>query len=141
MLTTLLAVATRPPRAWPAVPIRVGLALLAGLAAWGVLGPPAEAAVCNVPGDVATIQAAVDKPSCTTITVAAGTYKELITINRNVTIRGAGQDLTILDGNIDGTDGGDGTVVTITGGTVSLEGVTITGGSATEGGGLSIGAR
>jgi hypothetical protein len=89
MPTTRLADPTRPPRARMAVPLRVGLALLAVLILGLAFRPPAEAAPpCHVPGDYATIQEALDAveddgvPSCTTINVAAGTYDGPITIAR-----------------------------------------------------------
>ncbi|MBI3247458.1 MAG: right-handed parallel beta-helix repeat-containing protein [Deltaproteobacteria bacterium] len=43
-----------------------------------------------VPGDHATIQAAVDDLSCDPINVKAGTYTEEITIARDVTLKGVG---------------------------------------------------
>jgi nitrous oxidase accessory protein NosD len=45
--------------------------------------------VCSVPGEYATIQAAVNEPGCTTINVAAGTYTEQVDINRTLTLNGA----------------------------------------------------
>jgi nitrous oxidase accessory protein NosD len=91
-----------------------------------------------VPGDYATIQDAVDAvdannlPSCTIINLAAGTYVEHVTIARNLTLRGDGQDRTIVDG------GGSGPVFMITnpGTTVTIKGVTIQGGVADVGGGI-----
>lgn len=44
---------------------------------------------CSVPGDYATIQAAVNDPGCTTINVAPGIYTEDVTINRSLTLNGA----------------------------------------------------
>jgi nitrous oxidase accessory protein NosD len=71
-----------------------------------------------------TIQAAVNDATCATINVAAGTYTELVTINRNVTIRGDGQDVTFVDGS------GSGRVFEISQGTVTIKGVTIQHGNA-----------
>ncbi|MGO9343309.1 MAG: beta strand repeat-containing protein [Acidimicrobiales bacterium] len=68
-----------------------------------------------------------------TIDVAAGTYHESDTIdstNPTLAIVGAGATTTILD------DQGSGSDVTITQGTVSLSGLSITGGSAEDGGGV-----
>jgi hypothetical protein len=71
-----------------------------------------------------TIQAAVNDATCATINVAAGTYTELVTINRNVTIRGDGQDVTFVDGS------GSGRVFEISQVTVTIKGVTIQHGNA-----------
>jgi nitrous oxidase accessory protein NosD len=75
-----------------------------------------------------TIQAAVDRATCTTINVAAGTYTGtypgLVTIARDVMIRGAGEEHTVLDG------GHRYHVVTIASGTVTIKGVTIQHGRA-----------
>ncbi len=68
-----------------------------------------------------------------TIDVSAGTYDESDTIdstNPSLAIVGAGATTTILD------DEGSGSDVTITQGTVSLSGLSITGGSAEDGGGV-----
>lgn len=48
----------------------------------------ASAATCNVPADHATIQLAVDDPSCSEIDVAAGTYNENLIIPRAVILVG-----------------------------------------------------
>ena len=45
--------------------------------------------ICNVPADYATIQGAVNDSGCTTINVAAGTYNEMVQVNRTVTLNGA----------------------------------------------------
>ena len=132
MPTTPMPFATRQTLAWQAVPTLVGLTLLAGLAAGGVGGPYAKAGPpCHVPGDFATLQAAVDDDTCTAINVAAGDYAGRLDVDRTVTIRGAGADETRLVG-------AGGPVVAILDGTVSIEGVTITGGSGGLGGGLII---
>jgi nitrous oxidase accessory protein NosD len=91
---------------------------------------PMAAAPCQVPSSAyPTIQAAVDDATCATINVAAGTYHERVMINRSVTIRGGGQETTVVDG------GGSGPVFTITGGTVTIKGVTIQHGQVGLGGG------
>jgi hypothetical protein len=59
------------------------------------------AAPCKVPSTAyPTIQAAVNDVTCATIHVAAGTYVELVTIACDVTLRGAGEDSTALDGGV-----------------------------------------
>ena len=60
MPTTPIDAATRHPLARPAMPLRVGLALLAVLAAGAALGRPPRRRVCHVPGAYAAIQDAVD---------------------------------------------------------------------------------
>jgi nitrous oxidase accessory protein NosD len=54
--------------------------------------------VCSVPGDHATIQAAVADPRCETVNLGAGTFYESVTISRTVTLQGQGADLTIVEG-------------------------------------------
>ena len=111
-----------------AVPV---LALVAVLAAGAVLGSPAEAQPpCHVPGDYATIQEAIDESTCDTIHVAHGTYSESIIINRDVTIRGAGKHNTVIDG------GGGFRPVTIIGGVVTIENITIQNGLSSTGGAI-----
>src|SRR6266852_6122067 len=73
------------------------------------------AAPCLVPSSShPTVQAAVIDARCATVNVAAGTYTELVTINRSVMIRGDGQDSTVIDGS------GAGPVFTINSGTVMI---------------------
>ena len=62
----------------------------------------AFAVSCSVPSaSYPTIQSAVDDTDCTEIDIAAGTYTETVTIKRDLTMRGAGDQLTILDGEND----------------------------------------
>ncbi|MCX6024408.1 MAG: hypothetical protein NTZ05_22300, partial [Chloroflexi bacterium] len=66
-----------------------------------------------------------------TVIIAAGTYPERITINKNLTVNGAGAATTIIDG------GHAGSVVTVSSGSASsISGVTIRNG--TSGGGAGI---
>jgi len=115
-----------------------GLLLVALLALLGQMHVPAVSAEgCNVPGDYATIQEAVDDPECDAISVAAGTYDENVVITRAVILQGAGAASTIIDG------GGSGVVISISDGvTPTIDGFTITGGDGTgnggQGGGISI---
>jgi hypothetical protein len=94
-----------------------------------------SAVTINVPGDYATIQGAIDGASIgDTVQVAAGTYTENINFNgKNISVIGAGPDLSIIDG------GGSGSVVTCDSGETSttvLDGFTITNGSTNYGGGM-----
>ena len=70
--------------------IGITLATVAGLI--GVAGSSATAAPpdCTVPGDYPTIQAAINDPACETITVAPGQFNENLSINRQLTLDGAG---------------------------------------------------
>jgi len=112
----------------------VWLVLLAALTLGPAVVPSAQAAApCHVPSSTyPTIQAAVNDATCATITVAAGTYTEVVTIRRNVTIRGKGQESTVIDGS------GRGPVVVITSSTVTISGVTIQNGEASSAGGSGI---
>ena len=57
----------------------------------------ADAAVCKVPGSFATIQKAVDDPTCTDIQLEAQVYTEQISIGRaGITITGKGAGRTIV---------------------------------------------
>jgi predicted outer membrane repeat protein len=101
-------------------------ASLSHSSAWAV-------APCHVPSSAyPAVQTAVNDPICATIQVAAGIYYELVTINRSVTIRGEGQENTVVDG------AGRGPVFTIDSGTVTLANVTIRNGvrKALVGGGI-----
>jgi parallel beta-helix repeat protein len=94
-----------------------------------------SAATINVPGDSATIQGAIDGASNgDTVQVAAGTYTENINFNgKNISVIGAGPNLSIIDGD------GSGSVVKCNSGETSttvLGGFTITNGSATVGAGM-----
>lgn len=80
--------------------------------------------------DYTTIQAAIADANCLTIVVAAGAYNERVTISRNVTINGAGPAYTTVNG------GNSGTVIAIYNAAVSLSGITVAGGLASNGAGI-----
>jgi len=77
----------------------------------------------TVTSPCATIGGAIGKAYAgDKITVAAGTYAEHLTINKDLTVSGAGAGQTIIDG---GGSANPGTVVTINAGTVTLSGLTV----------------
>jgi nitrous oxidase accessory protein NosD len=123
-------------KAWCVGTILVVAAVVAGLA----IGQGASAAVVwHVPGDFSTIQAALNAAADgDEIQVSPGTYRENLTITKDVLLRSTGgPGLTVVDG------GGAGRVVTISEGvsasSATLEGFTIRGGAgAWEGGGVSL---
>lgn len=80
-----------------------------------------------------TITTAVNKiASGDTIIVAAGIYTENITLDDNLTLQGAGDTATIIDGNATSR------VFTITAGSVvTITDITITNGIGTNGGGIN----
>jgi hypothetical protein len=89
--------------------------------------------------DYTTIGAAVADAGCTTIDVAAGVYTENLTIDRDLTLQGAGAGVTVIDGDGPVTHQ---RVVSITlSQNVSISHVTIQNGHATTlihgGGGIS----
>ena len=71
---------------------------------------PLTSKTINVPGDVPTIQQAIDAAAeGDTIKVAAGSYNEALLIEKNrITLQGAGKESTIIDG-------GGQTVITLSG--------------------------
>ncbi|MBZ0243302.1 MAG: hypothetical protein K8F24_08830 [Bacteroidales bacterium] len=67
--------------------------MFAGASVW------AQVTTLNVPGDYATIQAAIDAAKAgDVIQVAAGTYNENVNANIRLTIEGAGSGQTIING-------------------------------------------
>ncbi len=79
------------------------------------------------PGAYTTISAALTvAANGYTIIVHEGTYIENVVINKSLSLIGAGNTTTIIDGNIDGND--DGNAVTITASNVTVSGFTVTGG-------------
>jgi hypothetical protein len=91
--------------------------------------PVVAAGECTVGQGYATIQAAVDDAQCTSISVPAGNYAEIVVVDRDLSIVGAGAELTVVDGQ------GAGSVFFITeDATVLLSGLTITGGTGSAAG-------
>ena len=79
--------------------LRLVLLLSASLVTLSLATAPHAAAVtCTVPTQFLTIQAAIANPPCTLITVKAGTYIGPITIDRDLTLRGAGPKSIITPG-------------------------------------------
>ena len=119
---------------------RKNLVLLSALLAllFVVGQQPVEAVPnCTVPGTHATIQAAIDERGCIGITIAAGTYYEILSVSRLVDIRGAidahGQPATIVDGSQNGS------VVRLTNqGSLRLTNLKLQNGSAENGGGIFV---
>ncbi|MCH7702628.1 MAG: hypothetical protein IID37_13170, partial [Planctomycetes bacterium] len=121
---------TASRKTFPWLPAICGLALATGSVAW--------AEVINVPGDFATIQAAIDAAiNGDEVVVAADTYVENVDfLGKDITVRSTDPldpdvvGTTIIDG------GGIGTVVVLSTGEIS--GFTITGGVSTgaQGGGV-----
>lgn len=111
-----------------AVSLSVGLLLLGGAVL--ALAPPVLAQSCSVPGTHATIQAAIDAGAgvCDTISVGAGTFVENLSINRSLTINGAGKTSTIIDGN----NAGRGVTIDGNGIVVHLNNLRVTKGNATS---------
>jgi hypothetical protein len=98
----------------------------------------AYAAIIRVPQDYPTIQQGIDAAvSGDIVVVAAGTYNEEITLKAGVTVRGAGEGLSIIDGG-----GNSGDVVFAAGNDIDndtkFQGFTVTG--AISGGGMPGGA-
>jgi hypothetical protein len=109
-----------------------GMGVTLTLAA-GAHAPANPAAVCNVPNSYPTLQDALHDATCTTIQVVTGTYPANLVITRNVTIQGEAADLVRILGS------GPGPVISTTTGTkVTLQGLTVSGGSAgaQNGGGI-----
>ena len=99
----------------------------------------APAATINVPGDQSTIQRGIDAAEDgDVVQVAAGTYGEKIRFNgKAITVLGAGIDASVIDPS--GASTGLGRVVTFRdreGSGSVIEGFTLTGGEAINGGGI-----
>jgi len=105
-----------------AVAIVIGLGLTASIPL--VVAKPVKVPECEVLSpSFPTIQSAVDDANCVSIHVPKGTFNENVVINyRVVTIRGHGQGKSVVDGSTSGP------VFTVFWSTVTLKGMTITGG-------------
>ncbi|MBI1298795.1 hypothetical protein GC175_27995 [bacterium] len=89
--------------------------------------PLQAAGECTVGEGYTTIQAAVEDTACSSIRVPNGTYNENIFVVRSLSIIGAGADVTIVEAS------GAGSVFFIMEDvTVSLSGLTISGGTGSE---------
>jgi hypothetical protein len=124
-LSLLLVAALSPARLLPTPAARAS----AATTTWQV-SPGSAGACTQADPNCRTIQSAVDAASSgDTIQVAAGTYAEHVTINRDLTVNGAGALLTVVDGTQTGR------VFNIGGGAaVTLSGLSVSGGMATDGG-------
>lgn len=76
---------------------------------------------CNVPADYATIQSAVNEPTCNEVFLDSGTFIETVAIDRSITIQGQGQQNTLV--KPDSTNSvfaiGSGVAVTLTNMTIA----------------------
>ncbi|HKR00345.1 MAG TPA: thrombospondin type 3 repeat-containing protein [Pyrinomonadaceae bacterium] len=108
--------------------IALTVLLAVSLMMFGGSKTKAAGPVCSVPGDYASIQAAVNDPGCLQINVAAGGYTENVVVNRAVVLNGA------QAGNpVSGRTFGNAAESTLTGQiTVQAAGVTIDGFSQTN---------
>lgn len=99
----------RPSRGDPGGVLGAGLltVLLLVLAASSSL----PAVTCTVPGTHATIQEAVDDPTCIPIDLADQTYPESVRLHRTLTVAGPGVGTAIIEGWVLAI--GAGTVVTL----------------------------
>lgn len=115
-----------------------GLTILLTAASFAHQASAADLTVCPAGCQHVTIQSAIDSSHAgDVIHIAAGTYFEnLLVPNRRLTLLGAGQDLTEINGRNRGSVVTLGTRSNETPQTVSIIGVTITHGSAQFGGGI-----
>lgn len=123
------------------------VALFAVLIAAGLAGSVAHAAtltVCASGCDYTSIQAAVAAASPgDTITVAAGTYTEQVTVSKSVTLQGAGSGSTTIKApaSLTGDASGMKNIITVTGAGVTAEitGFTISGPGPAGCGSINVG--
>lgn len=116
-------------RRWWALPAI--LSLLLSLVGQAGVTRAATFTVCASGCDYTTVQAAVNGASAgDTISLAAETFAETVTVDRDLTIQGAGTAASVIDG------GAAGTVLTVQAGTtVTLTSLTIRNGRTTGNGG------
>ncbi|HEX4953137.1 MAG TPA: hypothetical protein VF017_07055 [Thermoanaerobaculia bacterium] len=90
-----------------------GLLVVALAATWvgSPIGASPPEVACNVPGSHATVQAAVDNPSCTEVVLGSRRYRESVLVNRTVVLSGPVSGAALLSGSLSAT--GAGTVVTV----------------------------
>jgi predicted outer membrane repeat protein len=93
------------------------------LALAGIPGS-ASASGCTVPGTHTTIDAAADDGACDVVQVGPGIFSEALTINRNVTVRGAGAGATLEDVTVAGGSRGIDVEGTLTARRVAVSGNT-----------------
>ncbi|MDX2438176.1 MAG: hypothetical protein QNL88_14135 [Acidobacteriota bacterium] len=74
--------------------------LLLGILVLGGSAMSASAQTCNVPGNRSSIQIAVNDASCSTIAIGPGTFAEIVSINRSLTMVGSGIGLTTITGQV-----------------------------------------
>lgn len=108
------------------------LAIVMAFALFAMTAGTAQAATIAVPGDQATIQAAIDAASSgDTINVAAGTYTEAVVVNKSVHLVGAGAGNSIIQapGSLPVATDINSVIVTVVGSGVNAEinGFTIAG--------------
>lgn len=89
-----------------------------------------SAANCLVPITHATVQAGIDDRACPTVWILGGTYVEALSIARDVTLRETGGGEVVIDAAAAGRP------LTVTAGSVVIGGLRLTGGLATDGGGI-----
>ncbi len=128
--------------------IVISLSLMAILTVWGLsfvsTVQAAEKTVCSSGCDYNTIAAAIADSTADPITIKTGTYTELgLTINRNVTINGAGASTTIVQAHSNPNVAADRVFSINSGKTVTISDVTIQNGkiatgsdSTNDGGGI-----
>lgn len=75
--------------------------------------PSVSAFPCSVPGTHATLQAAIDEPTCDPIQIAEGDYPESLLVGRSVTLEGPVSGWATLWGRFEAQ--GAGTVVAVAG--------------------------
>ena len=114
-------------------PVRL-LALSVALVA--TLPTVAAARFCVVPGDHATLQAALDDAGCNPIDLSVPTYEGAFVITRDVELRGRGATRTALVGTVNGRPTGASVVTVERGANVRLRDLTLRDGVAPHGGGL-----